>query len=186
MRTAVLLAAALVLQAPATVTLTIRVFDGPNEVTRETQIAVFKAGDRTAPVAEVRGGGPLVAGVPAGFYDAQAIHQRSGRVLGIRWAERLVIMPYPDEGGQHLEVVNLQSGFGALQVKGHEGETLDVAIFAPGDHQHEAGTRLDAPGGALFVVQAGNYDLRIRRNGATTWHPGIEVPVDRMRFWVAP
>ena len=187
MRAALLLAAALVLpQAPAPITLTVRVFDGGNEVTRETRISLFRSGERQRPVAEIRGGGPLVATVPAGFYDAQAIREQSGRVVAIRWAERLVVMAYPDEAGRHLEVVNLQSGYGALDVRGREGEPVDVAIFAAGDRQHEAARRIDAGGDALFVVPAGRYDVGVRRDGAMTWHPDIEVPVDRTRFWIAP
>ena len=31
-----------------------------------------------------------------------------------------------------------------------------------------------------------NLCLRLRHGGQTTWHPGIEVPQDRTRFWVAP
>ena len=186
MRAALLLAAALGLQAPAPITLTVRVFDGGDEVTRETRIVLFRAGERQGPVAEVHGGGPLVASVPAGFYDAQAIREQGGRVVAIRWAERLVVMAYPDEAGRHLEVVNLQNGYGALDVRGREGESVDVALFAAGDRQHEAARRVEAGGDALFVVQAGRYDVRMRRDSATTWHPDVEVPVDRTRFWIAP
>jgi hypothetical protein len=185
MPAALLLAAALAVQAPATVSLNIRVFDGSDEVTHDTRITLFRAGEHQSPVAEVRGSGPLITTVPAGIYDAQAIHEKDGRVVGLRWAERLVVMPYPDEQGQHLEIINLQSGFGALQVRGQSGETPDVAMFAAGDHQQEAAKPVSLAAGALFVVPAGRYDLRVRRDGATTWHPGIEVPVDRTRFWVA-
>ncbi len=185
MSVALLLAVALALQAPATVSLNIRVFDGPDEVTRDTRIRLFRAGEHQSPIAEVHGGGPLIATVPTGIYDAQAIHEKDGRVVGLRWAERLVVMAYPDEQGQHLEIINLQSGFGALQVRGQSGETPDVAIFAAGDHQREATKPVSLAAGALFVVLAGRYDLRVRRDGATTWHPDIEVPVDRTRFWVA-
>lgn len=186
MRSVLLLAVALALQAPATVTLSVRVFDGTEEVTRETRIALFRAGDRQAPLSEVRAAGPLVAPVPPGFYDVQAIREQSGRVVSIRWAERLVVMAYPDEAGRHLEVINLQSGFGALDVRGTEGKPLDAAIFAAGNREHETARPIDADGDALFVVPAGRYDVRLRRDGTTTWHPDIEVPVDRTRFWVAP
>jgi len=184
MRHALILAVAVAVQAPAAVTLQVRAFNGADDVTRETRIVVFKAGDRQAAIAQSRPGVPLEAAVPAGFYDVQAVREQDGRVVNIRWAERLVVMLYPDEDGRHLEVVNFQSGFGALEVRGHGPEIPDVAIFQEGARDHEAARRMDATAAALFVVPAGRYDLRVRRNGATTWHPGIEVPPDRTRFWV--
>ena len=52
-----------------------------------------------------------------GIYDVQAIHEREGSVLDIRWANHLVVMPYPDEPDHHLEVINFRNGYGALQVR---------------------------------------------------------------------
>jgi hypothetical protein len=186
MRSAWLLAIALTWPSPTALSLHIRVFSGSEEVSTETRVTVFKAGERQSPVAESRPGMPLEASVAAGSYDAQAIHERDGRVVAIKWAERLLVMPYPDEDGRHLEVINLQNGFGALEVRGREPGTPDVAIFATGSRQQEAARLASGPDYALFVVPAGRYDLRVRRDGQTMWHPDIEVPLDRTRFWLMP
>ena len=186
MRSAWLLAIALTTQAPAPLALRIRVFNGLDEVTADTRVTVFKAGDRQAPVSESRPGLPVDAPVAPGSYDAQAIQERDGRVVGIKWAERLLVMPYPDEAGRHLEVINMKNGFGALEVRSREPGAPEVAIFSAGSRQQEAARPLGGPDYALFVVPAGRYDLRVSRHGQTTWHPDIEVPVDRTRFWLVP
>ena len=186
MRSAWLLAIALTMQSPAPLSLRIRVFSGSDEVTAETRVAVFKAGDRQSRVAESRAGLALDASVAPGSYDAQAIREREGRVVAIKWAERLLVMPYPDEAGRHLEVINLQNGYGALEVRGREPGPLDVAIFASGSRQQEAARPASGPDYVLFVVPAGRYDLRVRSDGQTTWYPDIEVPLDRTRFWPMP
>jgi hypothetical protein len=186
MRSAWLLAVALTMPAPAPLSLHIRVFNGSDDVSAETRVTVFRAGERQSPVAESRPGLPLETTVAPGSYDAQAIRERDGRVVGIKWVERLLVMPYPDEGGRHLEVINLQNGFGALEVRAREPGAPDVAIFATGSRQQEAAKLASGADYALFVVPAGRYDLRVRRDGQTTWHPDIEVPLDRTRFWPMP
>jgi len=185
MRSAWVLAVALTLPAPA-VSLRIRVFSGSEDVSGETRVTVFKAGERHSPVAESRPGSGLDASVAPGSYDAQAIRQREGRVVAIKWAERLLVMPYPDEAGRHLEVINFENGFGALEVRGRGPGTPDVAIFATGSRQQEAARLSGGPDYAVFVVPAGRYDLRVTRDDHTTWHPDIEVPLDRTRFWLIP
>jgi hypothetical protein len=183
----VLIAALLLQTAPSPLTLQIRVFDGLDEVTNETHVKIYPAGERQKPVSETSEAVPVVrVTVAPGFYDAQAIREKDGRVLNIRWAERLVVMAYPDEAGRHLEVINFQNGFGALEVRGKDGERPDVALFNAGARQQEMGRRVDGEGYALFVAPAGRYDLRIRRDGQTTWQAGIEVPADRTRFLVVP
>jgi hypothetical protein len=186
--TALLLAAAaLHLQAAASVQLQIRVFDGADEVTADTRIVLYHAGDRSAAVAQSLGRTGLDNTVEPGLYDAQAIRSRNGQVVSIQWAERLVVMPYPDERGRHLEVINFQAGFGALQVAAREdGEILQAALFAAGSRTAEAATAIPAPGYLLFVVPAGTYDLRVTRGGQTSWHTGIDVPRGRTRFWIEP
>ncbi len=188
MRLALVLAIMCVLQAPSSspITLRIRVFNGSDEVTAETRVTVFKAGERQGPVAEAHARASIETDVPPGIYDAQAIQERDGRAVNIRWAERLIVMPYPDENGQHLEVINFRNGFGAIEIRSHEAGVPDVAIFTAGTRQQEAGKRIDGANYALFVVKAGRYDLRVTRNGQFAWHPDIEVPADRTRLWVAP
>lgn len=186
MRHAIVLALVLTAQSAAPLTLRIRVFDGPSEVTAETRINVFKAGERQTPVAGARASARMETEVPQGIYDVQVFHEREGRVVSIRWAERLIVMPYPDEAGRHLEVINLQTGYGALEVRTRDGTAPDVAIFAAGSRQQEAAGRITEDGYALFVVQAGRYDLRVRTGGEPVWHPDIDVPLDRTRLWIAP
>jgi hypothetical protein len=177
-------------QAPpaATIQLEIRVFDGQDDVTGDTRVAVFRAGEREAPLArlEMRDGRKTID-VPEGFYDVQAVRERDGRVLTIRWAERLVVMPYPDEGGHHLQVVNLRPGFGALQVRGARGAAVpDVRLFADGRHDAAPLRPVTAAGYALFVVAAGRYDVRLGPDDGPVWYPGIDVPLDRTRLWIVP
>lgn len=170
-------------QTPSTgsIALQIRVFDGPNDVTSQSRIVVFKAGDRQAPIPETAG----AFNVAPGFYDAQVIREQDGKVAGIRWAEQLVVMAYPDEAGRHLEVVNLQAGYGALEVRGGSGVVPDAALFARGAHARDVAPRVDGDGYALFIVPAGVYDVRVRSNGQDSWHLAVEVPADRTRFVLA-
>jgi hypothetical protein len=185
MRHALALAAILLAQtsAPA-VRLQIRVFDGGDEVTAETRVTLFRAGDRQQSVADSRQPATLDTSVPAGMYDAQAIREKDGRVVSIRWAERLVVMPYPDEEGLHLEIINFKTEFGALEVKGETGGRPELALFPAGERATEAGRPLTTPEYVLFVVPAGKYDLRATRSGTIAWHTAIDVPRDRTRFWV--
>jgi len=190
-RLALTLAAAFALQhvssAAQQLTLELRVFSGTEEVTSHTRATLHKAGDRGEPLVNIGAAeGRVVFTLEPGIYDVQAIHEREGRVLNIRWANRLVIMPYPDEAGHHLEVINYKNGFGALQVREADGSRPDVAIFEPGKRDKPASAPLSGTGYALFVVRAGTYDLRTQRSGKPSWHLGLEVPLDRTRLWVTP
>lgn len=170
------------------VVLEVRVFAGLQDVTGETRVSVHRAGERREPIAqEVPRQGRLETRVPPGIYDVQAIRERDDRVVGIRWAERLVVMAYPDEGGRHLEVVNMDAGFGAVQVRTKQpGPPPDVAIFTRGQREKEAATRFTGDGYTLFVVPAARYDLRVRTGDQVAWHADIEVPLDRTRLWIVP
>jgi hypothetical protein len=166
-------------------TLELRVFNGAEEVTSHTRIAVQRAGERGDPLMHTSSAdGRVQLEVPPGIYDVQAIHERDGRVRNIRWANRLVVMPYPDERGHHLEVINFKNGFGALQIRGAASGQPDVALFEAGKREKPAATPLVGPAYVLFVVHAGLYDLRARVAGQANWYHGIEVPLDRTRLWV--
>jgi hypothetical protein len=167
--------------------LELRLFNGSEEVTAHSRITVHRAGERGEPLAQVQSGTLRVeVTVPAGFYDVQAIHEREGRVLHIKWAQRLIVMPYPDEAGRHLEVLNFQNGFGAIEVRTPDKGPLDVAIYRSGDHAKEAGARVAGDDYVLFVVPAGDYDLQVRGVLGATWHNHVEVPLDRTRLWIVP
>jgi hypothetical protein len=170
--------------------LEIRVFLGTEEVTSGVRVSMHRAGERASGIAEgqLRDGRHMFS-VPAGIYDAQIVREREGRVLNIRWAERLIVMPYPDEGGRHLEVVNFTNGYGALQIRPSGAGTLpETALFEAGDRARALATQPADPGGgyALFVVPAGRYDLQIKTSPKSTWHADFEVPLDRTRLWVLP
>jgi hypothetical protein len=169
-------------------TLEIRAFRGAEEVTHETRITVHRGGDRGQAVAQVTIGGARTMKVPQGIYDAQAVHERDRRVVSIRWAERLVVMPYPDEAGHHLEVINFEAGYGSLQIRGTAGRKPDaeVALFTAGDRSRPVASPAWQDQYALFVVRAGQYDMLVRRGGRPTWHAGIDIPLDRTRLWIVP
>jgi hypothetical protein len=175
-------------QGPTPISLEVRVFEAAEEVSPETRITLYRAGERTAPVAQIPPReGPLVIDVPPGIYDVQAMREQDGRVTNIRWAERLVVMPYPDEAGHHLEVVNFKNGYGALQVRAREaGVVPDVGVYVEGVRDKEAGVRHAGVGYALFVVPAGRYDVQSRMGNKPAWHQAIDVPLDRTRLWLVP
>jgi hypothetical protein len=179
-------------QAPAPpLTLEIRVFQGAEEVTGETRVTVHRAGDRNTALPPTQGSaGRHMFSVPAGIYDAQVVREKDGRVLNIRWAERLIVMPYPDEDGRHLEVVNFANGYGALQVRrSGPGPLPDVALFAAGDRARATAAPVGFQPGdpyALFIVPAARYDIQVKATERVTWHADLEVPLDRTRLWVIP
>ncbi len=179
-------------QDPATdpakpLTLELRVFHGTDEVTAQTRATVHRAGDRGEPLMHASSAnGRIEVKLTAGIYDVQVIHERDSRVLNIRWANRVVLMPYPDEPGHHLEVINFTNGFGALQIREAAGGRPDVSLYEPGNRDTPAAAPLTAPTYLLFIVRAGTYDLLARTSGKATWHAGVDVPLDRTRLWVTP
>jgi hypothetical protein len=179
---------ALMIQEPASgaLTLELRVFNGPEEVTTQTRMTVHRAGDRGEPLlrSSTSADGRALFQVPAGIYDVQAIHEREGRVVNIRWANRLVVMPYPDEKGHHLEVINFRNGYGALQIRGKVPSRSDLALYEAGKRVKPAALPVNGQEYLLFIVPAGMYDLHSRAGGKTSWSTAIEVPLDRTRLWV--
>ncbi|CAN5866683.1 hypothetical protein BH24ACI4_BH24ACI4_20250 [soil metagenome] len=170
-------------------TLEIRAFNGTEDVTAETRVTVHKAGDRGNPVGRTHvGEAQSFIQVLPGIYDAQAVQEKRGRVVNIRWAERLVVMPYPDEAGHHLQVINFAAGYGALQVRRLSGDLTAgvLALFPSGERSQPAPSAHAGPHYVLFVVPAGRYDILIKDTPEGTWHTGIEVPLDRTRLWVVP
>lgn len=186
------LVTALVAQVPVadlatSLTLELRVFNGTDEVTAETRATVHRAGDRGEPLMLASStAGRVEIRLAPGIYDVQAIHERDGRVLNIRWANRLVVMPYPDEPGHHLEVINFRNGFGALQIRAVGGGQPDVTLYAPGKRDKPAAAPLTRSSYLLFIVRAGSYDLLARGPARAVWHPSVDVPLDRTRLWVTP
>ena len=190
MQTCVLLALALLtflpLQQP--ITLEVRTFDGTADVSDATRVVVHRAAQRDRPVGQINPGARPTISVPPGIYDAQAMREQAGRLANIRWAERLIVMPYPDEKGYHLEVINFQTGYGALEVRGPTGggPEAEVALYTPADHERPAAMPVTTSMYALFVVRTGEYDLLVRRGGLSAWHPRIDIPAGRTRLWIVP
>jgi hypothetical protein len=166
-----------------------RVFAGIEEITASTRLRIMPTGSRDAPLT-VSEGKRLLATIAPAIYDVQALRLRSGGIVAIRWAERLVVMHYPDEAGQHLEVINFDEGYGALQLRAARGPitAYDVTVFPAGDRTTPAGEPVDGDGYRLFVLQAGRYDIRVRPAGTRAedeeprWLLHIEVPANRTRM----
>ena len=192
MRGLLLLTIALLAGHPAQqqLKLEIRTYRGTEDVSAATRVIIHRGGQREKPVGQISQGSRRTIAVNPGVYDAQAIHEKDGRVLNIRWAERFVVMPYPDEGGHHLEVVNFMNGFGALQIRwagsNAPGPGMDAALFTPDEHSQPVAVPLTPGPYALFVVRAGQYDVLVGRGRAATWYHGIDVPLDRTRLWIVP
>lgn len=167
-----------------------RVFDGAREVTTQTRLRVRPSG--SSEDGRVVDGGELRLELPPGIYDVQAVRQESGQVVGIRWAERLVVMPYPDEGGRHLEVINFTNSYGALQLRWPDGQAPDpagvaVTVSKSGEARPVPARVITGLGYLLLVLPADTYDVRIMRTGQDPIVlSGIEVPADRTRMKVIP
>lgn len=175
-----------------------RVFDGVEEVTADTRVRVRVSGSGDEEGGVVLNGPALSTDLPPGIYDAQAIRHRSGRVLSVRWAERLVIVRYPDEGPEHLEVINFEPNFGALQLRLPQGVKADPSMATirgadeDGDEDTDeaaAGTagngrsRVHAGGGYLLVVApAGTYSISLALPAGPVTLPAVEIPGDRTRM----
>jgi hypothetical protein len=170
------------------VTAEFRVFAGQEEITATTRLRVMPTGKRERVTAVAQGPHPSATLAP-GIYDVQAFRMRQDAVVGIRWAERLVVMQYPDEGGRHLEVINFEPNFGALQLRAAHGEmrAYEVAAFPAGDRTTPSGSPVRGSDYVLFVLPAGQYDIRVRHAAApdaedTHWLLDVEVPADRTRM----
>lgn len=165
-------------------------FDGATEVSAETRLRVRPSG--SSETGRLLEGNPLAADLPAGIYDVQAVRQQAGHVVSVRWAEKLVVMAYPDEGGRHLEVINFASEHGALQLRWPDQPTTDpagvtVTVARDGASRPVPARVFHGPGYVLLVLPAGTYDVRLAAAGRDpVVLPGIEVPADRTRMKILP
>jgi hypothetical protein len=169
-------------QASKPIQCELRVFDGSDEVTRETRVRVYPSGRKENGVPTDAAG--RVQLLP-GLYDVQMIRQRDGQVTGTRWIEHLLIMRYPDEEGHHLEVANFKPQYGALELKTGGQADYDADAFAAGDHSRPTATGKRGAGYVLLVVPAGRYDVRVKAassNAPETWLTDIDIPADRTRL----
>jgi hypothetical protein len=162
-----------------------RIFNGTDEVTADTRVRVRVSGRGEEDVGVVLNGPALSADLAPGIYDAQAILHRAGRVLSVRWAERLVIVRYPDEGAEHLEVINFAPNFGALQLRLPEGTRPDPPLVRvePAGEAAEVRARVHPGQGYLLVVApAGTYTIGVALPAGPVTLPAVEIPGDRTRL----
>ncbi len=174
------------------VRLQLRVFDGVNDVTRETRVRLYPAGRRGTPIRLTLGPDRAYeADVPVGLYDVQAIRSRSDSIAGVHWVERMLVQKYPDEPGRHLQVVHMREGFGALQIRpeGTEPSPPGWAAVAtpPGTPTTEVGRARALGPDLLLVVPAGTNDVKVLLPGAEpAWITGIDIPDTRTRLKTWP
>ena len=164
-----------------------RVFNGTDEVSAETRVRVRASGSEDQEGGLVLQGPALTTELAPGVYDAQAIHHRKGRVLNVRWAERLVIVKYPDEGDEHLEVINFVPGFGALQLRLPPGTAADpskLAVKAIGEGDGSRARVFAGTDYLLVVAPAGTYALTLALPTGSATLPTVEIPGDRTRMRV--
>ena len=183
-----LLPAAAGAQSSAPVELLVRVCDGVEEVTADCRIAVYTADSREAPLMPERRPGGHHVEVAPGLYDLQITRSDTGDQVAIEWAEHLSVLRYPDEGGHHAEIVNLQPFFGALLVRPPRA-WLDtdgdwhVSAFLHGGIGR-AGFEPVSGGGDhwLFILPAGRYDLVAGQGSTELAVADLEVPARRTRL----
>lgn len=172
-----------------TVRLELRVFDGSDEVTGECKVRLFPRGQRTNDLpTNATPGQAITATVPVGFYDAQAIREKKEQVIGLRWAEQLLVQRYPDEYGRHLEVINFKPGYGALQIRPAPDSTAAVkgwtgVAYQTGDATREVAKAVVGGDDLIFALAGGTYDIKLTMaDKSTQWMREVEVPSDRTRL----
>ena len=175
--------------AAATVLLQLRVFAGPEDITKESRLLLFPRGQRTGEIPTTLGADQAFeATVAPGFYDIQTIHERKGQVAGIRWVEHVLVQRYPDEYGRHLQVLNLNAEFGALQIRPAPNEAAatrgwTATAHPPGDAVREVAKARPVGSDLIMVLPAGRYDIRVSLGDrSTTWMRDVDIPADRTRL----
>ena len=175
-----LAAIAVGLQPAADLALDVRVFRGASEVTAGTTVTVFKAGNRTQgrPVPQTAGPERRIP-LPAGQYDLQLVQQEDGKVIGISWTSLRLLVDYPGEYQRHLEVLNFEKGWGALQIRqAGQPELGKVAwsarlLRADGS---EAARGVPGEGYQALVAPAGTYMVEVTRaDGSKTRLANVEI-----------
>jgi hypothetical protein len=172
-----------------TVKLELRVFDGSDEVTGECRVRLFPRGQRANDLpTTAMPGQAITATIPVGFYDAQAIREKKEQVVGLRWAEQLLVQRYPDEYGRHLEVINFKPGYGALQIRpAPESATAAKGwtgvAYQTGDATREVAKAVVGSDDLIFALAGGTYDIKLTMaDKSTQWMREVEVPSDRTRL----
>jgi hypothetical protein len=160
-----LLALSLGFQSAAPLHLDVRVFRGSTEVTRETKVTVYAAGDRTnGRELPLLPSGERQLPLGAGQYDLQLVQHQDGKVGGIAWTTLRLLVGYPGEKGRHLEVLNFDKSWGALQLLEY-GDTPAGAPVWTARLLRKDGTEVArsvaGDGYQVLVAPAGVYDVAI-------------------------
>lgn len=158
-------------QPAAALSLGVRVFRGPTEVTRDTTVTVYEAGNRTHGTAvPAVGGAERQVRLPAGRYDLQLVQQQNGKVVGISWTSLRLLVDYPGEYQRHLEVINFERGWGALQIR-EAGQPSDLPVEWQARLTRADGSEVarGVPGDGyqVLVAPAGQYMLQVTRANGT-------------------
>ncbi len=166
-------------QSAPSLALDVRVFRGATEVTQETTVTVYPAGARTnGQPAPLVAGGERRLPLTAGPYDVQLVQHRDGKVSGIAWATLRLLVDYPGEAGRHLEVLNFDKGWGALQIRAAGTPVSGSGPWSArllGMDGTEVAVGVAGDGYQLLVAPAGTYRVAISRPGAPPHTHDVEV-----------
>lgn len=150
------------------------VFDGDHDVTGNAFLHVYASGSREHELSVEPSDGRLQISLPTAIYDVQAFGREDEGIVNVKWTERIVVTHYPDERGEHLEVINFKPRFGAVQFASLRDAARDYEIqfFRAGVATGTGGSTIGQPAQGelvtepsyqLFVLTSGRYDVRIRR-----------------------
>lgn len=161
--------ASLGVQAASPLALDVRVFRGAAEVTRDTKVTVFPAGTRiNGRTAPLLASGERHLPLAPGRYDLQLIQHQDGKVSGITWTTLRLLVAYPGESGRHLEVLNFDRNWGALQIRAAgprpSGPVTWSARLLRKDGA-EVARGVGGDGYQVLVAPAGTYDVVISGAG---------------------
>ncbi len=175
-------------QSSVPVDLVVRVFDGTDEVTEQCQIAVYAADARVTPLLpELRPDSGHHVAVAPGLYDVRITRRDEADTVAIAWAEHLSVLRYPDDGTEHVEIINLQPEFGALLVRPPDawrdgGQAWGVSAFLHGGVGRAGFEGTGDPHHRLFILPAGRYDLVADLDRTEIAVSDVEVPAQRTRL----
>jgi hypothetical protein len=177
-------ASSLSIAQPADLSLDVRVFKGVQEVTRETAVSIFDTGSRQNSRRIPLGtSGERQIMLSPGQYDLQLVQHDEGRVLGVRWTSLRLLVAYPNEHGRHLEVLNLQPGYGALQIRQagalETGHVNWDATLRPAGGGEAVSPVQQGDGYLLFVGRPGTYDVEVRTASGTRWIRNAEIHAEQ-------
>lgn len=167
-------------QSAPPLALDVRVFRGATEVTRDTNVTVYPAGNRSGGKRLAQGtSGERQIPLPAGHYDIQLVQQTGGKVTGISWTSLRLLVDYPGEHQRHLEVINFEKGWGALQIRQagpREDATVGWSARLLKPDGTEFGRGVPGDGYQVLVAPAGSYTIEVTRaDGSKTRLGNVEV-----------